>query len=80
MKSLLKKLIIGTLVALAAAVLAVTLVAQPTGTRAETMHSEEATAAAVTVARVTTADFTETVLATARPAVPEPTRLPIAAE
>jgi len=64
MMSLLKKLIIGALVALAAAAVAITLVAQPTAKRAETMHSEEATAAVVTVARVTTADFTETVLAT----------------
>jgi RND family efflux transporter MFP subunit len=68
--NMLRKLIIGAIVAIAAAAIAVTLVAQPSAKRAssssgaETMHSEEATAAVVTVVRVAPADFTETVLAT----------------
>ena len=64
MMGTLRKLMIGVVVVLAAAAIAVTLVAQPSSKRAETVHSEEATAAVVTVARVTMADFTETVLAT----------------
>jgi RND family efflux transporter MFP subunit len=68
--NVLRKLLIGAIVALAAAAIAVTLVAQPSSKRGDTskpaaaMHSEEATAAVVTVIRVTPADFTETVLAT----------------
>ena len=64
MTGLLRQLMIGAIVALAAAAIAVTLVAQPSSKRAETVHSEEATAAVVTVVRVAVADFTETVLAT----------------
>ena len=73
MINVLRKLLIGAIVVLAVAAIAVTLVAQPSK-RAEappqahkqpaTMHSEDATAAVVTVVRVAPADFTETVLAT----------------
>jgi RND family efflux transporter MFP subunit len=68
--NVLRKLLIGAIVVVAAAAIAVTLVAQPSSKRTETskrsaaMHSEEATAAVVTVVRVAPADFTETVLAT----------------
>src|SRR5262245_13454020 len=65
MTALLRKAGIGSVVLLAAAAIAVTLTAQPSPSkRGETMHTEEATAAVVTVARVAPADFTETVLAT----------------
>jgi RND family efflux transporter MFP subunit len=66
----LRKLLIGAVVVLAAGAVAVTLVAQPSSKRPDShnrgvaMHSEEATAAVVTVMRVEPADFTETVLAT----------------
>ena len=68
--TVLRKLLIAAIVVLAAAAIAVTLVAQPSSKRAEAskpgaaMHSEEATAAVVTVVQVAPADFTETVLAT----------------
>jgi RND family efflux transporter MFP subunit len=68
--SVLRKLLIGAVVVLAAGAVAVTLVAQPSSKRSDprdravAMHSEEATAAVVTVVRVAPADFTETVLAT----------------
>jgi HlyD family secretion protein len=65
MTALLRKAAIAAVVVLAAAAIAVTLVAQPSTTkRAQAMHTEEATAAVVTVVRVAPADFTETVLAT----------------
>ena len=64
MTHVLKKLTIGAIVVLAAGAVAVALVAQPSSKRAETVRSEEATAAVVTVVRVAMADFTETVLAT----------------
>jgi RND family efflux transporter MFP subunit len=69
--NVLRKLLIGAVVVLSAAAIAVTLVAQPSfSKRAESskpaaaMHAEEVTAAVVTVVRVVPADFTETVLAT----------------
>jgi RND family efflux transporter MFP subunit len=68
--SVLRRLLIGAVVVLAAGAIAVTLVAQPSSKRSDphnravAMHSEEATAAVVTVVRVVPADFTETVLAT----------------
>jgi HlyD family secretion protein len=65
MTALLRKAAIIAVVLLAGAAIAVTLTAQPSTTkRAQPLHTEEATAAVVTVVRVSPADFTETVLAT----------------
>ena len=61
---MLRKLLIGAVVAACAFLLTVTLVAQPSPNRAGQAHSEDQVAASVTVARVAPADFTETVLAT----------------
>jgi HlyD family secretion protein len=60
----LRKLLIGGVVAACALLLAVTLVAQPSQNRAGEGHPEDQLAASVTVVRVAPADFTETVLAT----------------
>ncbi|KAB2920793.1 MAG: efflux RND transporter periplasmic adaptor subunit [Hyphomicrobiaceae bacterium] len=64
---MIRKLIIGAVVAAAALVVAVTLVAQPSPKRTSNLQSapaEDLLAAAVTVVRVAHSDFTETVLAT----------------
>jgi HlyD family secretion protein len=61
---MLRKLSIAALVLLAAIVVAVTLVAQPSPKRRPQAPAEEAVAAAVTAVRVERAHFTETVLAT----------------
>jgi HlyD family secretion protein len=60
----LRKLLIGAVVAACAFLLTVTLVAQPSPNRGGQAHSEDQVAASVTVVRVAPADFTETVLAT----------------
>jgi HlyD family secretion protein len=59
-----RKLLIGCVVAVSALLITVTLVAQPTPNRTPVMHSEDQLAAAVTVIRVAPSRFTETVLAT----------------
>jgi RND family efflux transporter MFP subunit len=59
-----RKLLIGLVVAASALLITVTLVAQPTPNRTAVMHSEDQLAAAVTVVRVVPSHFTETVLAT----------------
>jgi HlyD family secretion protein len=61
---MLRRLGIGVFALLAAVGVAVTLVAQPSPKRAALPPPEEMLAAAVTVARVAPAQFTETVLTT----------------
>ena len=61
---MIRKLLIGCVVAACALLLTVTLVAQPSPNRAGAARTEEQLAAPVTVVRVAPADFTETVLAT----------------
>lgn len=61
---MIRKLLIGFVVAGCALLVTVTLVAQPKPNRVPAMHSEEQLAAAVTVVRVAPSHFTETVLAT----------------
>jgi multidrug efflux pump subunit AcrA (membrane-fusion protein) len=59
-----RKWLIGCIVAACALLLTVTLVAQPSPNRPGAARTEEQLAAPVTVVRVAPADFTETVLAT----------------
>jgi HlyD family secretion protein len=59
-----RKWLIGGIVAVCALLLTVTLVAQPSPNRPGAARTEEQLAAPVTVVRVAPADFTETVLAT----------------
>lgn len=62
---MIRKLLIGTIVAVAALVVAVTLVAQPSSVKkSQGAPTEDVVAAVVTVVRVAPADFIETVLAT----------------
>jgi HlyD family secretion protein len=61
---MLKKLIVGFIVLLAAVGVALALIAQPSPKRAPQAATEQGLAAPVTVARVERAHFTETVLVT----------------
>ena len=61
---MIRKWLIGCVVAACALLLTVTLVAQPSPNRPAAARTEEQLAAPVTVVRVAPADFTETVLAT----------------
>ncbi len=61
---MIRKWLIGCIVAACALLLTVTLVAQPSPNRPGAARTEEQLAAPVTVVRVAPADFTETVLAT----------------